>query len=403
MLMRIVRKRRRWPYILSVIVLLATYTAWCLLRPLPKLQAIPINPKPIPAHPTALAWPGGDQAAVGIVNSPILESHGAKTPLPTASTAKLITALTVLQRKPMANGQTGPALTLGSQDVNLYSYYVGHGGSVVPVINGEKITEYQALQAILLPSANNMADSLAIWAFGSMPAYTAAAQSYLAAHGLKDTQIGSDASGYAPTTTSTARDLLRIGELAMQNSVISRIVSQPTATLPIANTVKNVNWLLGTANIVGVKTGNTDQAGGVFVAASRITINQKPLTVVTAVLGAPTLVAAMKDTLALMQSAQANFPTVNLVQAGQKAGQYSTAWQSPLPALATAKLSLQVWNGNSWTITDELKPLPATQTSSAAGSVNTTVNGLSHQYKIPLQLQNRLQPPSKWWRLKHPF
>jgi D-alanyl-D-alanine carboxypeptidase (penicillin-binding protein 5/6) len=400
-LMRIVRKRRRWPYILSVLVILAAYAAWCLLRPLPLLQAVPSSPHPAPVAGVNLAWPGTGQAAVGILGSPILESHGPETPLPTASTAKLITALTILQQKPMT-GQAGPTLTLSSQDVNFYNYYVAHGGSVVPVANGEKINEYQLLQAILLPSANNMADSMAIWAFGSMPAYTTAAQAYLAAHGLKDTRVGTDASGYAPSTTSTARDLVRIGELAMQNPVISQIVSQSAATLPVGGTVRNVNWLLGTANIVGVKTGNTDQAGGVFVAASRITVNKQPLTVVTTVLGAPTLAAAMKNTLALMQSAQANFPTVNLILPGQQAGRYNVPWQNgPVAVITASKLSLQVWNGDSWTITDDLKPLPAAGPPPVS-TIDATANNLPSHYKVSLKLQDSIPPPSMWWRLKHP-
>jgi D-alanyl-D-alanine carboxypeptidase (penicillin-binding protein 5/6) len=38
---------------------------------------------------------------------------------------------------------------------------------------GEELSEYQALQALLLPSANNIAETLARWAFGSIDAYNA--------------------------------------------------------------------------------------------------------------------------------------------------------------------------------------------------------------------------------------
>ena len=93
----------------------------------------------------------------------------------------------------------------------------------------------------------------------------------------------------------------------MQNPVLAQIVSQPTASnIPVVNTVKNVNFLLGSNGIVGIKTGNTDQVGGVFISASRITVNTKPVVIVTAFTNAPSLFEALQDSVPLVQSAQAN-------------------------------------------------------------------------------------------------
>ncbi|HVX57159.1 MAG TPA: hypothetical protein VHA37_05495, partial [Candidatus Saccharimonadales bacterium] len=342
------RGGRRLPYAAVVLAVVIVYGAWCLARPLPTLAPTASLAQNTLATASKLAWPAQGQAAVGIAGSSIMEAHGVQQPIPTASTAKLITALTVLGVKPLSPGQQGPAITIGPNDVAIYNNYVAQDGSVVPVQNGEQISEYQALETLMLPSANNMADSLAIWAFGSLPNYGQAANQFLDDNGIVETHVGSDASGFNPSTTSDARDLVKIGELAMQNPVLTQIVSQSTASgIPVAGTIKNVNFLLGTDGIIGIKTGNTDQAGGVFVSASRTTVNSKPVTILTAVLGAADLSHAMSDSLTLVKSAQTNFSTVPVVHAGAVVGSYKLPWGGSVNAIASKDVSTTLWNGSS--------------------------------------------------------
>jgi D-alanyl-D-alanine carboxypeptidase (penicillin-binding protein 5/6) len=398
---------KRWLYGGVVLVLLlGGYTYWAARRALPSLQptASPSQLQ-IKSPPPNLAWPTAGQAAVGVAGSSILATHGAQTPLPTASTAKLITALVVLNQKPLSAGQPGPTINLGPADVALYNSYRAGGGSVVPVAAGEQINEYQMLQTLMLPSANNMADSLAVWAFGSLPAYKAAADSYLNSHVLTHTRVGTeDASGFAPSTTSTAQDLVKIGELAMENPVLAQIVGQATADgLPMANTIKNVNFLLGTDNIIGVKTGNTDEAGGVFVSASRTTVNGKPATIVTALLGAPTLFAAMKNSLPLIQTAQANFKPVSIIKAGSIVGHYRLPWGGSIPAIAAKDLNVTVWNGSTASAVISLNPVAAhAQAGTITGSLRLPKSTLADQQSVPVKLQAAPSQPSLRWRLLHP-
>ena len=71
----------------------------------------------------------------------------------------------------------------------------------------------------------------------------------------------------------------------MQNPVLAGIVNESTTSgIPMVNDISNVNNLLGTYNIVGVKTGNTDQAGGVFVGAVKF-----KLMIILKLLSRPTL------------------------------------------------------------------------------------------------------------------
>jgi len=399
------RGGRRCLYLLAAIVLLGSYGYWALGRPLNPLNPA-LNQVQLQAQTAAprLSWPAIGQSAVGIVGSPILDTNGTQTPAPTASTAKIITALVVLHAKPLTLGGQGPAITLGASDEALYNAYTARGGSVVRVTAGEQISEYQMLQAILLPSANNMADSLATWAFGSLSAYSAAANSYLAQLGLAHTHVGTDASGFGPSTTATAHDLVRLGELAMQNPVLAQIVGQTTASgIPIVSSVKNVNSLLGTDNIIGVKTGNTDQAGGVFISASHVNVKGQPVTIVTALVGAPTLFEALKDSLPLIQSAQANFKPVSAITAGSVVGRYPQPWGGSVTAVAGQNLVVNAWNGDTVLSTIQLQPVPADSVAGTiAGTVNTSKSALASPQSVPVKLQASPAKPSIWWRLLHP-
>src|SRR5207244_4496529 len=115
----------------------------------------------VPGTPPSLAWPGEGEAAVGIEAMDVLETSPAAKPLPTASVAKVMTALLTLEARPLSHGQAGPELTVTEEDVATYEEDLREGQSVVGVTVGELLTEYQALQALLLPSANNIATLLA--------------------------------------------------------------------------------------------------------------------------------------------------------------------------------------------------------------------------------------------------
>jgi D-alanyl-D-alanine carboxypeptidase (penicillin-binding protein 5/6) len=405
-MVKILRRRSRQAGYLVVALLVAGYGYWALTKPQPRLQPQKaVTDLQVQSAPSKLAWPGVGQSAVGIVGTSILEMHGSQTPAPTASTAKIITVLNVLRIKPLQPGQPGPTITLTANDAAIYNAYVAEGGSVVPVQAGEQISEYQMLQAILLPSANNMADSLAIWAFGSLPAYATTATSYLHQLGLTETHIGVDASGFSPTTTSTAHDLAQLGELAMQNPVLASIVNQSSASgIPLTNGVKNVNFLLGTNNIIGVKTGNTDQAGGVYVSASRAVVNGKPVTIVTALVGAPTLFESMKDSIPLIGSAQANFATTSVITAGAVVGRYHMPWGGSVGAIVSKDLNVTTWNGSTVSTSINLQPVSAkARADKTVGTVSSSGSPFTSEQPIPVKLQNAPTAPSILWRLTHPL
>ncbi len=227
-----------------------------------------------------------------------LVNQGNQAPAAIASTAKVITALTVLKHTPLTVGQSGPVFEIGASDVERYEKYLAMNGSVLPVYQGMTLTLRQALEAMLLPSANNIADSLAIWTFGSLDAYRQAAQALVQELGLSSTSVGTDASGYDPSTTSTARDLAVLAAHAMKNPAIAGIVKEPSANIPGYGPVDNTNTLLGVDGIIGLKTGTSKEARGVFLFAATIVIKGKSTMVVGAVQGAG---SAAKDAMSVAQ------------------------------------------------------------------------------------------------------
>jgi D-alanyl-D-alanine carboxypeptidase (penicillin-binding protein 5/6) len=262
------------------------------------------------------------------------------------------------------------------------------------------------LQAIMLPSANNMADSLAIWAYGSLSAYTAAANAYMTELGLPNTRIGSDASGLAPDSVSTARDLVKLGELAMQSPVLAQIVSQATATsIPLTTAVKNVNFLLGTSNIIGVKTGNSDQAGGVYVSASKATVNNKPVVIVTALVGTPDLTSSVQGSLPLIRSAQTNFSAQSIIASRDTVvGSYHLPWGGDVTAIASKDFSMSAWNGTNLSAKIQLDKIAGNSVAKqTVGKVTAQHTSLSDESSIPVTLRDSVREPSVWWQIVHPI
>jgi serine-type D-Ala-D-Ala carboxypeptidase (penicillin-binding protein 5/6) len=230
-------------------------------------------------------WPAYGQAAVQIGQSHVHAGPNQHA-TPIASVAKVMTAYLVLRDHPLGLGEDGPTITLTHADVADTDRRLGQDESVVPVVAGEQLTERQALQALLLPSANNIAAVLARWDAGSVEGFVARMNATALSLGMTHTRY-TDPSGYDDTTVSTAADQVRIVDQAMRLPVFASIVATPSVTLPVAGTVYSTNTLLGYDGFVGVKTGSTAAAGGCFAFRAIRRIDGKRTTITGVVLGQP--------------------------------------------------------------------------------------------------------------------
>jgi serine-type D-Ala-D-Ala carboxypeptidase (penicillin-binding protein 5/6) len=230
-------------------------------------------------------WPVDGQAAVQIGQSQVYagpHQHAA----PIASVAKVMTAYLVLRDHPLPPGADGPTITLTDRDVADTDRRRGREESIVPIAAGERLTERQALQALLLPSANNIAAVLARWDAGSVDRFVARMNAVARSLRMTRTRY-TDPSGYDDATVSTAADQVRIVARAMRLPVFASIVATASATLPVAGTVHNTDTLLGRDGFVGVKTGSDAAAGGCFAFRAVRWIDGKRTTITGVVLGQP--------------------------------------------------------------------------------------------------------------------
>jgi D-alanyl-D-alanine carboxypeptidase (penicillin-binding protein 5/6) len=203
-----------------------------------------------------------------------------------ASIAKVMTAYLVLSDHPLRPGEGGPTITITNVDVADTERRRTQEESVVSVAAGEQLTELQALQALLLPSANNIAAFLAQWDAGSEDRFVAEMNATARSLGMTNTRY-TDPSGFDDATVSTAADQVRIVERAMRLPVFASIVATPSAALPLVGTVRNTDTLLGRSRFVGVKTGSDDAAGGCFAFRAIRWVDGERTTITGVVLGQP--------------------------------------------------------------------------------------------------------------------
>jgi len=155
------------------------------------------------------------------------------------------------------------------------------------------------LRAMLLPSGNNVAYSLAVDVAGSTSAFVGLMNEAARKVGLGRTNyttpIGLDT---PPGNYSTATDLARLAQVLMRDKLVRQIVDEPRAQLADGIVVDNRNDLVGTYPwVVGVKTGNTADAGECLVAAAKL----DGVRLISVVLGTPSEAARDSDTLALLR------------------------------------------------------------------------------------------------------
>jgi serine-type D-Ala-D-Ala carboxypeptidase (penicillin-binding protein 5/6) len=231
-------------------------------------------------------WPAYGQAAFIQTGRPQVQAGPNQHAAPLASVAKVMTAYLVLRDHPLRAGEDGPTITLTDADVADTDRRRGQHESVVSISAGEQLTEREALQALLLPSANNIAAVLARWDAGSADQFVARMNATARSLGMTHTRY-TDPSGYDDATVSTAADQVRIVDRAMRLPVFASIVATPSATLPVAGIVHNTNTLLGHDGFVGVKTGSDSAAGGCFAFRAIRWIDGKRTTITGVVLGQP--------------------------------------------------------------------------------------------------------------------
>lgn len=337
-----------------MLVLLAGAAAAQLARAAPAVALTPLLPAAVtvPGPLPQLPWPSQGEAGVALEGIGSLGSSGGNRPLPIASVTKVMTAYVVLTDHPLSGTAAGPGIQVSAADVAAYRSEAAQQDSVAAVAAGEVLSERQALAAMLIPSADNVARLLARWDAGSLSAFTARMNAAARRLGLDHTHFAGP-SGLDPGSVSTPADLIRLGEVALTLPTLRALVAEPQVTLPVAGTLFNYNALVGHGGVIGIKTGSTPASGGSLLFAARTKIQTaagpRTLTAVGAVLdiqGAQPLAAALAAARRLIDAVPAAVRLVTVRSAGAPVGLLRAAWRpGPLTLRLGAPVRFLGWGG----------------------------------------------------------
>lgn len=384
----------------AVLLLLAGAVPLAIVAPLPPAVAdVPpeVRPDTRAAMPRLPAFGSSGIGAVGMPG--LLARSGPQRPRAIASITKVVTALVVLRARPLGPGEPGPTITLTARDEQILAGVVARNGSWKAVRAGWTVSERAALETMLIPSANNYAESLAVWAYGSVPAYLAAARTWLRARGLDDTTVV-DANGLGAANRSTPEDLVDLGRLALADPVVSRIVRMRTADEPNVGDVENTNTLLGQGGVDGIKTG-TYPTGANLLFSATVRVGSRRVRLVGVVLGARTHPALDARVPAMLRSVRAGLHEVTLTTARTSFATYRMRWGGTaraVPARSTAEL---VWGRVRIERDADVRQITGGRRGERVGTVTYTVG--RKRVAVALVLDRDVPAAPVWWRLTNPL
>jgi len=226
-----------------------------------------------------------------------------------ASTTKLMTALLTMERTKL------------SDEVTASDYVAAPIESKLSLRPGERLSVADLVRGLMLESANDAAVTLAEHVAGTRAAFVRRMNQRARQLKLSDTrfsnEIGLDQAG----NYSSARDLARLAITLRRHSFIRKIANRTSATLSTGyreRTIRNRNTLLlKDRRVNGLKTGHTGMAGYVLVGSRR---DRDGVTLVSVVLGTPSIAARDSDTLALLKWGAGRYERIEPVMQGSVVG-----------------------------------------------------------------------------------
>lgn len=210
----------------------------------------------------------------------ILFAKSSTTKLPMASITKLMTALVALDN---LSHKTDTIITVPAIATN-------ETGSRMKLETGERITSGNLIKGMLIASANDAAATLASTTAKNREQFVIQMNAKAKTLGLTSTNFANPTGFDAPNHYSSALDLARLTQEALKNPVIAQTVAMQKATITDISgnrkhPVTTTNHLLAKYdNVIGVKTGTTDEAGLSLITAATSRSGQ---TVIVVLLASP--------------------------------------------------------------------------------------------------------------------
>ncbi|GAA4688405.1 hypothetical protein GCM10023324_48960 [Streptomyces youssoufiensis] len=396
----IVRRVKIWTPVVLVLAILFGVAQSLRPLPTPELKLTANSSFSFDGARPTMPWPSKGQAVVDVEGLGSLGAYGEQKPAPIASVAKVMTAYVIMRDHPMKAGTDGPKIKIDAKAA-ADAGKDADGESVVKVDEGAQITQREAIESIMIASANNIARLLARWDAGSEAAFVTKMNEAAKDLGMKNTTY-TDPSGLNATTVSTAVDQVKLAKKAMDDPVFREVVKMPNYEDSRGDVHGNWNHLVPFNGVVGIKTGTTTKAGGNLVFAAEKKIGGTTQLIIGAVLSQPPaerdnsiLTGALDASKKLILKAQDTLQARKVVKKGDVVGEVDDGLGGKTPVVAVKDVTAVGWPGLTVNLdlTDGGKKLPHTQ--DAGTEIGTlTVGQGPGQVKVPVALGEDLAEPS---------
>jgi D-alanyl-D-alanine carboxypeptidase len=190
-----------------------------------RLSSAPDHPD---VAPPSVNWPRQGQAALVLGNDQPVASPDQQA-APIASLAKVMTAYVTLLRYPIAVTEEGFRITVTTDQAQAVAPAAAQSQSVVSVHAGEQVTQKQLLEALLIPSGNNIARMIAVQVAGSEARFVHDMNAEARSLGMHDT-FYADASGPSAHPCADFQRLPQTGDdYSMPSSNVAGVTSSVRA------------------------------------------------------------------------------------------------------------------------------------------------------------------------------
>lgn len=256
----------------------------------------------------------------------VLYEHQGRSPLPMASTTKIMTAILALER-----GNLTDVVTVGRKPYDT-------GGSTIYLEMGEQQTLANLLYALLLESANDAAVAIAEHLAGTEEAFAGWMNAKAKEIGATQTHFVNSHGLHDKNHYTTAYDLALIARYAMRNPEFRQYVTTEEKVIPgagknLPRKLQSHDRLLGYyEGATGVKNGFTEEAGLTNVASAK----RGDTEIIAVVLGAQDQL--WTSSMALLDYGFSHYRTEVLVRKGDLVGPAAVTGAAPAPAVAAADL-----------------------------------------------------------------
>lgn len=223
-----------------------------------------------------------------------------------ASTTKMITAIVTIERSNL------------NDQVEISAKSAATGGSRLGLKKGDKVSLMDLLYGLMLRSGNDAAVAIAEHVAGSVPEFANMMNQKAEELQLKTTHFVTPHGLDDPEHYTTAVELAKIADYALDNEIFRKIVGTKNCTITIngyPRNINNTNELLGyLPTVYGVKTGFTNNAGRCLVTS----INKDNMDIITIVIQADTKKDRTRDSINLINYIFDNYEKINIQEIANK-------------------------------------------------------------------------------------